>query len=224
MRLTLKISLVLLITLKSIGSFGQEILVYGGLNYNSFYDHQDKTPHFNSSYKPDLGFSAGIGLDSIRLDWITFSFTLQLEKYGGEVKASASGLGGGNSIDLITDKWVISLGVFPLNFQLFKTIDISFGLELSRLLHESNDGTISGWTIEPSNWSSNVEDYYSEYNRKSYIGLKGRIAYDFKLSKSIMISPQYSYYFGLSNEFLELPKEAKSMRHYLCISIKKKIK
>jgi hypothetical protein len=224
MRSTLKILLVLSITLKSIGLFGQEISVYGGLNYNSFYDLQGKTPHYNSSYKPDLGFSAGIGLDSIRVDWIAFNFTLQLEKYGGEVKASDSGLGGGSSINMITDKWVISLGIFPLNFQLFNRIEISFGLELSRLLYESYEGTISGWTIEPSYWSSNVEDFYSEYNRKSYIGIKGRIVYDFNLSNSIMISPQYSFYFGLNSEFLERPDNAKSMRHYLCIAVKKKIK
>ncbi|HYX09502.1 MAG TPA: hypothetical protein VE912_22420, partial [Bacteroidales bacterium] len=65
---------------------------------------------------------------------------------------------------------------------------------------------------------------YKKFSSSTYFGFQGRIAYDFKFSESFWISPQYLYYFGLSNEFVDFPENTKSMRHYICIGIKKKIK
>ena len=83
------------------------------------------------------------------------------------------------------------------------------------------NGTSKGSTINQPNWSYNLDDKYNKYSSLTYFGLQGRIAYDFNLSKSIVISPQYLYYFGISDEFIEFPKETKSIRHYFCVGIKK---
>jgi hypothetical protein len=54
-------------------------------------------------------------------------------------------------------------------------------------------------------------------------GLRLRLAYTIPLSETIFISPQYSFYYGLTNEFKEFPEITKSYRHYLLIGIGKKM-
>jgi hypothetical protein len=204
--------------------FGQNIEIFSGLNKNTFHDYNKNKGHFSSSYDSDYGYSVGFGLDSIKNDWLTLRFTLQFDKYKGKLKASDGGLGGGYTTIANVQKSLISVGVFPINFRFFKRLDVNIGLVISRLIDESFYGTSSGWNMNQPNWSYNLHDKYNQYSSNTYFGFQGRIAYDFKLSKSIWISPQYLYYFGLSNEFVEFPEETKAMRHYLCIGLKKDFK
>jgi len=203
--------------------FAQKIELFGGANRNIFHDYYETTPHYSSKYNSDYGFSAGFGLDSIKIDWLVLRFTLQFDKYKGKFEVSESGLGGGYTTFAKVDKSVLSLGIFPINFRFLDRIDLNLGLQISRLVNESFSGTSSGWTMNQPNWSYNIQDKYNKYSSTTYFGFQGRISYDFKISKSIWISPQYLYYFGLSNEFVEFPKNTKSMRHYFCIGIKNKL-
>jgi len=204
--------------------FGQKIELFGGASKNIFHDYHKSDAHYNSSYNSGLGYCAGIGIDSIKIDWLTLRFTLQFDQYKGKLDVSDGGLGGGYTTVANVDKSILSLGVFPINFRFFHRLDLNFGFELSGLIYESFNGTSSGWIMNQPNWSYNLQDKYDHYSSKVYFGLQGRIAYDFNLSKSIWISLQYMYYFGLSNEFVEFPNETKSMRHYLSIGLKKKFK
>jgi hypothetical protein len=204
--------------------FGQKIELFGGQNKNTFFNSAQTSGHFNSSYNSGSGFFAGIGVDSVKVDWMTMRFTLQLEKYGGKLEASDGGLGGGNSTHASIDKSIITLGLFPLNFRILKKIDLNLGLEISRLLDESFNGTIGGWMMGQPNWSENLQDKYSRFSSLSYFGIRGKISYDFLLTHSIIISPQFSYYYGLSGEFDEFPTETKSMRYSFGLGLKKEIK
>lgn len=56
-------------------------------------------------------------------------------------------------------------------------------------------------------WSFDISEGYDRYSSKTYFGLCGRIAYDFNVSETLALSPQDSYYFGLTNEFDEFPVE-----------------
>ncbi len=215
-----KIFLLILIMVCVNNSFCQKIELFGGANKNLFHDFNYSQGHFNSSYESDFGFTAGVALDSIKIDWQTVRLTLQFDKYGGKFFASDGGLSSGNSTSATIEKTVISLGAFPINFRIIKRIDLNFGLIISRLIDETCTGTISGWTTYQPNWSYNLQDKYNRYSSSIYFGLQGRIAYNFKISKSIRISPQYLYYFGLSKEFVEFPEVTKSMRHYICIGLK----
>lgn len=203
--------------------FGQKIELFGGQNRNTFFDSGQTSGHFNSSYNSGLGFIAGIGLDSVKVDWMTMQFTLQFEKYSGELKASDGGLGGGNSTQASIDKSIITLGVFPLNFRILKSINLNFGLEISRLIDESFIGTTGGWMMGKPNWSENLQDKYSRYSSLTYFGIRSRISYDFLLTQSIFISPQFSYYHGLSREFDEFPQQTRSRRYSFGIGLKKEI-
>ncbi len=217
----------MLICFSCMTMFGQKIELFGGQNKNTFYNSGQVSGHFNSSYNSGLGFIAGIGVDNIKVDWMTVRFTLQFENYSGELEASGGGLGGGNSTQVLIDKSVITLGIFPLNFRILKRIDLNFGLEISGLVDESFSETTGGWLMGQPDWRDNLQDKYSRYSSLIYYGLRGKISYDYLLTQSIFISPQFSYYLGLStefNEFNEFPKQTKSMRYAFGIGIKKKIK
>jgi hypothetical protein len=213
-----------LILISSLTAFSQKVEIIGGLNKNVFFDFQQNEGHFNSSYIPDYDYAIRIGIENIKVDWLTLRFTLGFDKYGGEVTASDGGLGGGYTTEAKIDKSDISLGVFPLNFKIINRIDLNFGFEFSGLISENYSGTSSGWIMGEPDWSYDLNDKYDRFSSKTYFGLRGRIAYDCNISDKLAISPQYSYYFGLSNEFDEFPESTNSMRHYFCIGIQGKIK
>ncbi|MCX7985821.1 MAG: hypothetical protein N2662_02645 [Bacteroidales bacterium] len=202
--------------------FAQKIEVFGGACYNIFHDYNKNEGHYMSSYKSEFGYSSGFGIDSITIDKIPFRFTLQLDKYGGKIDVSDGGLGGGYKTVATVDKLIISLGIFPVNLMIFKKIEINIGLIISRLIDETFIGTSSGWMLNQPSWSYNLHDIYDRFSSSTYTGLQGRIACDFKAFKSVWITPQYFYYYGISDEFTKL--DTKSKRHYIGIGIKKRIK
>jgi len=220
----MKIILIGLILLNSLTAFPQNIEIIGGLSQNNFFDFQQNDAHFSSTYKSDYGYAIRVGFEDIDVDWPTFRFTLSYDKYGGELTVSDGGLGGGNSTNAKINKSVISLGVFPLNFRIIDRIDLNFGMELSILVSESFSGTSYGWQMVKPNWSHDLNDRYDRYSSNTYFGLRGRIAYDFNIAEKLAISPQYSYYIGMSKEFDEFPRTTKSMRHYFCFGLQRKIK
>jgi hypothetical protein len=200
----------------------QSIEIIGGLNKNVFFDRGGGA-RFNSSYTSELGFVGRIGLD-IKLDWLQTRFTLSFDKYSGKLTAHDGGQAGSYTTTADIDKSIISFGFFPINFKIIKRIDLNFGIEQSILIHERFNGTNSGYMIGGSTWDYNLEDRFDKYSSKGYFGLRGRLAYDFNLTDNLILSPQYSFYYGLSNEFIEFPEYTKSMRHYFCIGLEKKIK
>ena len=212
-----------LILLNSLTVFSQNIELFGGLNKNSFFDYRQDEGHFVSSYNSELGYSFGIGIDNIKLDRLALRFTLNYDNYGGKIEAIDGGLGSGFRTIAEIDKSILSLGIFPVNFRFFDRIDLNFGFEISGLINEKYIGTTSGWSMGQPGWSYDLNDKYDRFSSKIYFGLRGRIAYDFNLSDNLAISPQYSYYFGLSDEFVEFPEKTKSMRHYLSIGLQRKI-
>ena len=185
----LRIIITIIVVLCRLTLCSQSITFFGGVNNNIFHDYFHSDPHYNSSYKSKVGYYAGIGLDSIKIDWITFYFTLQLDKYGGDLEASAGGLGGGNLIEAAIDKWIISLGIYPINFRLFHKINLHIGLEISKLIYEEYKGTVSGWLMGQPGWSYDLVDRYDHYSLKTYFGFKFRITYNLL----------YSREFGLTN-------------------------
>lgn len=217
--------IILLIFTSSLKTFGQKsIEFFGGYCKNNFHDYMKDEGHYQSSYElGNNGYSVGIGIEKIQVDWLTMRFTLRYDKYDGEILASDGGLGGGYTTKANIDKSLLTLGLFPVNLKVVKAVDINIGLEISRLIHESISGTASGWLMGQPNWSEDLNDRYDRYNNLLYIGLKSRIAYDLKLRNDLYISPQYQIYYGISNEFEEFPEATKSIRHYFCIGIEKTI-
>lgn len=212
-----------LIYANSLFLMGQKVELFGGAGNNMFHDFNYREGHFVSSYQSGMSYCVGIGIDRVKLERLKLRFTLQFDHYIGELDASDGGLGGGFTTVAKVKKSIISFGLFPINFQFFKKIDFNVGFAFSRLIDESFSGTSSGWLMNQPNWSDNLQDKYSQYSEKMYFGLQARIAYDFQLSESMCISPQYLCYIGLSSEFAEFPTQTKSLRNYFCIGVKKSL-
>ena len=218
-----KVYIVLLIIGNSLTLFCQNLEIVGGPNLNIFYDFNND-PHIVTHYTSDLGYTARFGIENIKVDWLNLRFTLSYDKYCGTFETTFGGQAGGYTSSAVINKSIVTFGIFPLNFRFKNRIDLNFGFEISRLINESFKGTIRGWSLFQPDYSYDLQERFNRFNSLVYYGVRSRIAYDFILRNSYVISPQYSYYFGLSNEFKEFPDVTKSMRHYFCIGIKKKIK
>lgn len=219
----MKALLACLIFLNPLTTFAQCVGIAGGLCQNAFFDFQQDEGHYRSDYSAGYGYSVRLGVENIKADWLTMRFTLSYDQYGGELSATDGGLGGGYTTNATVDKSVVSLGIFPINLKIAQRISLNIGFELAGLVNERVSGTRSGWSVsQPGGWSEELA--YDRYSAKTYYGLSGRIAYDFSLSDRLAISPQYAYYFGLSNEFDEFPEATRSMRHYFCLGLQRTIK
>jgi len=220
----MKIIFSLFIFTNSLTLFGQNFEIFAGVNKNVFYDNDKHLTHFTSTYNSELGYTVGIGLDIMKFGPSIIRFTLEFDEYSGKLKASDGALGAGYNTAADIDKSVISIGMFPLNIQIIEKIDLNFGFELSRLVGESIKGTYTEWTMGQPKKIFDLQEKYNRFNSLYYFGLAGRISYDLFLTKSVVISPQYLFHYGLSKEFREFPEETKSLRHYFCIGIKGKIR
>lgn len=216
----MKKTLIALLFLNSLILFSQNIELIGGGSYNSFFEFHKDEGHYITSYQPEWGCMFKVAIDDIKFEEQGLRFTLGYVNYGGKINAYNGGLGGGSRTLADVNKSVLSLGIYPFNFKILKRIDFNLGVEVSGLLHETFSGIIYSWTMGEST-SIVLEERYEKYSTSFYIGLQARLAYDIKIVEGWAISPQYSYYLGLSKEFVKFPTAARSMRHYFCIGIQR---
>ncbi|MEN8230861.1 MAG: hypothetical protein ABFS38_22085 [Bacteroidota bacterium] len=204
----------------SFSSYAQNIECFGGANYNIFRDSWNADGHIYSEYEPAFGHQFGIGINDLRIDWITFRFTLSYDKYGGSLQSTYGGLGGGKSTTAEINKSIVSVGIYPVVLKVFEKIIINAGFELSRLIHESFSGKTGGWNYGSNeNWNYDLSEKYSHFSSKSYAGVRFRIAYELSLGGKYYFVPQYSNYFSIGSEFAEFPESTRSFRQYLAIGI-----
>jgi hypothetical protein len=202
----------------------QNIEIVGGLHKNRFFDTEKNEGHFKSSYISGGGYGIGFGIDSVKMDRLTLRFTVGYSHYKGEIIVSDGGLGKGYGVNTFVDKSILSLGAFPINFKIIKRIDLNFGFELSGLIGEKVNGLREDWIWNEGGTIKDLKQLYGIYSSKTTFGLVGRIAYDFNVTDKLAISPQYTYYFGLSSEFAHFPEMTKSMRHAFSIGLQRKLK
>ena len=214
--------LTILFLLVSTVIFAQKIELTGGLGKNYFFGPREETAYFYSSYSSEWGYTAGIGIEDIKVERLTLRFTFSYSKYGGHLEYSSSGLAGGSSTNVSIDKSIISFGFFPLNFRLKDRVDLNLGFEISKLFNETFEGRSGGWSRWGGNWGGELQEQYSRISALSYFGLRARLAYDLLLTEDLAISPQYAYYLGLTNEFENILSGIHSMRHYFGIGIERK--
>jgi len=224
----MKIKLLFLLLVAALTVNAQSVELFGGLNKNFFYDNEGNEGHYRSKYSSGESYTFGLGIDSVKVDWLVLKFSLLFDNYRGKIEVSDGGLGSDETIKATIDKSVISFGIFPLNFRIKKVIDLNFGFEISQLLYEKFSGTYSSWSMGGTPYTNQYFNYdlnekYNKLSSRTYFGFCANISYDFYLSKSIVISPKYSCYLGLSKEFTDSPEiYTKSIRHYLLIGIEKK--
>ncbi|MDF1694314.1 MAG: hypothetical protein P1U56_00690 [Saprospiraceae bacterium] len=193
----------------------QSIDGYIGLNLNRFFDtSKDDRPYNRSVYNSNPNLTFGISFNDIYIFRDPIDFSINFERYGGEVSGRTGGLGGGTSIKATTYKNVVSLIILPLKFRLGSFFEFKYGLNLGMLLSESVEGTRTT-SAGNSPTSQSLQKDQVPFNSKLNFGLIGQVKYLIPISEKITILPFYQYYFGLSKEFRNFPKNTKSMRHCL---------
>lgn len=203
---------------------GQNLEFSGGINYNRFFSTEKDGGHLRTKHYDDYGYSIGIGIEDIKLDSLLFRFTLKLDNYKGKFHLINGGLGGESTTDAFVDKYTISLGIYPLNFKIFKNLKISFGGELNYLIKESETGYKSSWQMGQPDTYILLKDGTIEKNNKFNFGLICRIGYNIQLKNNWFIVPQYVFYRGLTEEFKDIEVQTKSLRHYFEIGIIRHLK
>jgi len=215
----MRIFITILLFIASIASNAQKLEIFGGVTQNRLYQYFDDNTKTTEPYTNGNGYLVGLAISDIKLDKLSLRFTLHFESYNGGIEYCSCGNGATSTETAKIDKSVLSLGIFPVNFQVLKKIKINSGIEISHLFSESFEGTRSSYSYSTRvSETIDLHDVHDRLSSKAYFGLKTRIAYEFNLGDHIVIAPQYSFYHGFSKEFKEI-QNAKSMRHFLGIGI-----
>ena len=218
----MKKAIIIISCLFSFSSWSQNIEVFTGINDNHFYDNVEGS-HFTSTYTSDIGYTFGVAIEDVKVEWSTMRFTLRYDKYQGSINVRDGSAAGGSKTTAEIDKSILSLGVYPFSFFIRKKIQLNIGFELSKLVAESYEGSRSGYLTGQPSWNDDLEKTFNQFNSSITAGLVGRISYDIQINESLALTPQYVFYYGVSSEFKEFPKETKSLRNLISIGIKHKL-
>lgn len=210
----LKITCSLLSILFSFGINGQSLDLYGGINSIVFYDLGSNAPYNRSNYSFDPGFFLGVGIEDLEIENKPIRLTLSFEIYNGSASARSGGLGGGTSTTAKTTKTLMSLGISPEKYTIYKGLGFEPGFLFSLLIHETFSGSV---TSSAGNIPTtiNLNKDRDKFNSLLYFGIQTRFRYDFKFNQTSKITLFYSFYFGFLDEFKMFPKATKSMRHQI---------
>lgn len=207
--------------------FAQRIEYTGGINRNRFYDfkNDDNYHYYRSDYGVGKGFSFGFSVEDIRIDSIPLRLTLNISNYKGTVNVADGYLNGGSRSEFTSNKYVISAGIYPLNLKFQNKLHFNLGVQIDYLLAQSIIGYhyyFQGLEPEEKVSLTNSNLYsYIDVQRNVYFGVSSRIAYDIPLPNDWFIVPQYSFYFGLTNEFKNIESNTKSLRHLFSLGFSK---
>lgn len=149
----------------------------------------------------ELGFSLGAGYDIKNSGGVHPRFTLSFDNYGGKVKNSSNSAYYPSSSSVNIRKNCLTIGIYPLSFSVEEKLKVSLGIEFAFLLFDYSSPEVS-----------------TPFN----VGLRGRLAYEIKLSDEWNILPQFHYSLGLTNEADLRYIVANTMRFYFLIGIAKK--
>jgi hypothetical protein len=210
----------------SFSVFGQSIDLNGGFQVNQIV-MINQNSHFESTYDLTNNYSVSIGVEDVQIDYLTMRFALSLSNYSGELIDNYSGLAGGSKIEAEFQKTTITLGLFPVSFYLFDHVNFNVGIYISRRIHEEFSGIKSGCFDDAKGGFDchqlELGDKYNSLCLPWTFGIQSRIAYDFYLSESLILTPSYIFSLGLSNEFSIVSRGNRLMSHIFYLGIEKRI-
>ncbi len=198
---------------------GQSINVFGGANINHFYDLNNS----DSQYQKGNGYSFGIGILKFFPDSFPLRFDIGLDYYKGGLSVYNGMVGGGTRTKAEVEKQSIMLGIYPLNFQIFKRkFLINLGGRFSYLLKETTSGFQYEFTPSSDTLYS-LDDGDVKINYKFNFGISCRFAYLLNVYRGWSLTPQYLFFLGLTDDFKNTGVSTKSLRHIFAIGITKNI-
>lgn len=192
-----------LLTLFVVGySHGQQFEFNMGLLENKFYDWDGYWPTDYGIYTSGANFYAGVSFHKIIVEDLHFGVNINYERFGGNLSMFTGGRGGGRSVNADVSKSIMAISLFPFNKRILKNLHIRLGFTFSTLLSERYSGTekFSIHSDPSSNTEERLENKYKTLSNRFVFGVRGLIFYDIPLNETLYISPQYSYYQGLTPE------------------------
>ncbi len=199
----------------------QTVVYSVGRNYNRFVSLDENSRQFNNTYTPAFGNSLEINFQSIPYQQYTFGFALCVDRYGGSIQASSGGLGGTTTTELKTIKTIVSLALYPLDFQWGTHWHFQLGGLLSREVLSEITGIQSVTNIGTGVLRNTLSTNLVNPNYK--IGAITSIAYFWEFKKNWRLVPKYSLYGSFTNDFEGIQPNTRAVRHLLSIGISKRL-
>lgn len=196
----------------------QNVEVNIGVLQNRFHDFENSS-FFESDYISEIGYSFKLAFHGQGTKNFQYRMEFGLDKYGGTFYFAQLGSVGEQSVDATVDKSVISFCLYPLVYTFKEKLELDLGMELNRLLFNSYEGIQTIKTLFVPSSIQDIRTLYPNYMNKMHMGIRGRIAYIIKISEKYNLIPQYSFYFGMLNEFAQFPHQIKSMRHHVALGL-----
>ena len=153
------------------------------------------------------------------IDVLKFRFTLGINTSSVEAFQRTGGQAGGTFTNVTTEKTVLTLGVYPLEFQLFKYIDVNIGFKYLRGISRHAIGSSSNFGAA----GNAVTEFDGDIISQNQFGPTVRIAYKIKISEQMYLIPQYHYYIALSKEFNYAVMTRFVQNHFIAIGVEQKI-
>lgn len=196
---------------------GQRLSLGVGGGWSRFYNYPSESYRFHSNFETGKAFAIVLSFDEFTSeDYIPVRFALTLESYEGRLRVGDGGLGYSNRLTADARKTILGFVYFPLNFRFFRNIEINFGIQGSIVLSHKIYGDLSHWEIIYGGSVMDLEDDDSVVKPWS-IGIPARLGYSFKITQDLLVTPYYTFYWGLADEFRNVVFEVKTMRHLLGI-------
>ena len=192
---------------------------------HQYYDFQKHEGHYRASYRPGYGFACGVGLAfrDVFGEGNNLLVSLRFQQFGGGLRITGGGLGGGYSIEARTRTQNLALNVFPLNFQLVnKRLEAGLGAEASVVLTDHLTGTHSYWQAGPTSGTGRLDKSKGDFSKAIGAGLIGRLAWVHALEGGWELSPQLTVYWGMSDRFFEYAENTKNMCLLLGVGLRKR--
>lgn len=197
----------------------QKVEIFSGLLHNNDVSLSKHSMGFSSYYEGNVGQTIGIAFDSVMQDKLRWRFTLQFDTYNGNLIIDDGGLGGNEYIKAHSKKSNLALGLYPFSFEIKNKLHINAGALVSYVFHEKLSGKHVK-TIMGQSKTIYLEDAIQNYRRKLLVAAQLRLAYDIKISKKLVLTPQYLFHLGLNGEFKSLLNKVTFVRHYYCVGVK----
>ncbi len=203
---------------------GQNIELSGGMNRNQYFDRQKDEGHFMAEYAPGNGYSIGLSFSDLKIDSLAIRISLIIENNKGKFYLQSGGQGGTIRTEAEVEKTTVGIGLYPLNFDIFKKIKFSFGGEFSIKINDNTRGYKSTWMSNGSSTYKTIENDSVQINNNFIWGISGQVSYDFRINQDWTIAPHYKLYLGMSDEFKNTETKIRSIRQNYEIGIIKRIK
>lgn len=205
----------LLLIFPGLFATSQKVSLSGYGVLNQFYNKPFTNDKLSAEYQEGIGQCYELSLTGLGDFKLLPSFSLMVEHYKGNILYGYHDAYGGYTMDLDVNKTMLGIGVYPINFRVYKKIHFRAGTDFTFPLTDKTQ-IISDYKFEQFAWIDTTDG--ADLSPDLIIGLSATVDYRFNLGKRWYFAPRYRFYYGLMPELEDIRIKVKSVRHQLGIS------